>query len=322
MAAYAGSDTDQYCKDCNRITLTILDHRQGDTICSECGLVLEAHFVDTTAEWRVFADSENDNDPQRTGDPVNPLLHNGGLGTIISETKKNNNNNNNTSDNNQSRSFGRANKMVQQNPDRSLTQAFGAISSKASMLGLMNTVVSRAQQIYKEADDKKFCRGRKDEALTTACLFLACQEEGFPRTLKEMATVGNGATKKEINKMKEQLKKVLEIDSKIINAEDLTRRSCSLIGMKHLGMKAVNETLDKLKEFDIRRTPKSVLAAVMYMVVQLSNDVTSLKEVSQAADVAVGTTKKTYKDLYPYASRIIPSWFAKLEEINSKLRIP
>ncbi|KAL6131194.1 hypothetical protein ACLB2K_069570 [Fragaria x ananassa] len=216
MAAYAGSDTDQYCKDCNRTTLTILDHRQGDTICSECGLVLEAHFVDTTAEWRVFANSENDNDPQRTGDPVNPLLHNGGLGTIISETKKNNN----TCDNNQSRSFGRANKMVQkqQNPDKTLTQASGERSSKASMLGLMNT-------IYKEADDKNFCRGRKDEALTTACLFLACQEEGFPRTLKEIATVGNGASKKEINKMKEQLKKVLEIDRKIIHAEDLTRLS-------------------------------------------------------------------------------------------------
>ncbi|PRQ53386.1 putative transcription factor TFIIB [Rosa chinensis] len=315
--AYAVSDTDQYCKDCKRITQTVLDHRQGDTICSECGLVLEAYFVDTTAEWRTFADTENDHDPQRTGDAVNPLLHNGGLGTMISDAK------NNVVGSNQSRSLGRVNKMVQkqQNPDRSLTQAFASIASKASMLGLMNTVVSRAQQIYKEADDKKFCRGRKDEALTTACLFLACQEEGFPRTLKEVATVGNGATKKEINKIKEQLKKVLEIDSKIIHAEDLTRRSCSSIGMKHQGMKAVNETLEKLKEYDIRRTPKSVLAAVMYMTVQLSNDVTSLKEVSQAADVAVGTTKKTYKDLYPYASRIIPSWFAKLEDIK-KLRIP
>lgn len=44
-------------------------------------------------------------------------------------------------------------------------------------------------------------------------------------------------------------------------------------------------------------------------------------EVSEAADVAVGTTKKTYKDLYPYASRIIPSWFVKLEDLK-KLRIP
>ncbi|XP_050380911.1 transcription initiation factor IIB-like [Argentina anserina] len=318
--AYEVSDTDQFCKDCNRFTQTVLDHRQGDTICSECGLVLEAHYVDTSAEWRTFADTENDNDPQRTGEPVNPLLHNGGLGTMISNAK----NNNAVGSDNQLRSFGRANKMVQkqQNPDRSLTQAFGAIASKAGMLGLMNTVVTRAQQIYKEADDKKFCRGRKDEALTTACLFLACHEEGNPRTLKEIATVGNGASKKDINKMKEQLKKVLEMDSKIIHAEDLTRRSCSSIGMKHQGMKAVNETLEILKEFDVRRTPKSVLAAVMYMVVQLSNDVTSLKEVSQAADVAVGTTKKTYKDLYPYASRIIPSWFAKLEDVNSKLRIP
>lgn len=264
----------EFCLDCKKYSETVYDHTSGDTICRECGLVLEAKFVDTKAEWRTFADSDNDHDPQRTGDRVNPLLHNGGLGTMISDSK---NNNGGGSDNNQLRSLGRCNRMVQkqQNPDKSLTQAFASLASKASMLGLVKTILERAQQIYKQADDKKFCRGRKDEALTTACLFLACQEEGVPRTLKEIAMVGNGATRKEINKIKEQLKRALEMDSKITHAEDLTRRSCSRIGMKNQGMRAVNETLDKLKEYDVRRTPKSVLAAVMYMVVQLSNDVTN-----------------------------------------------
>lgn len=44
--------------------------------------------------------------------------------------------------------------------------------------------------------------------------------------------------------------------------------------------------------------------------------VCDIADVSQAADVAVATTEKAYKDLYPYASRIIPNWFVKLEDLK------
>ncbi|KAF3320394.1 Transcription initiation factor IIB [Carex littledalei] len=61
------------------------DHSAGDTICTECGLVLEACSIEETSEWRTFANESNDNDPVRVGGPINPLLSDSGLSTVIAK---------------------------------------------------------------------------------------------------------------------------------------------------------------------------------------------------------------------------------------------
>ena len=66
--------SDTFCPDCKKHTEVAFDHSAGDTVCTECGLVLEAHSVDETSEWRTFANESNDNDPVRVGGPSNPLL--------------------------------------------------------------------------------------------------------------------------------------------------------------------------------------------------------------------------------------------------------
>lgn len=40
-------------------------------------------------------------------------------------------------------------------------------------------------------------------------------------------------------------------------------------------------------------------------------------DISLATGVAEGTIKNSYKDLHPYASRIIPSFFAKDEDLKN-----
>ncbi|KAJ0866615.1 putative transcription factor TFIIB, Zinc finger, TFIIB-type [Helianthus annuus] len=58
---------DAYCSDCRKSTKMVFDHSAGDTVCSECGLVLESHSIDETSEWRTFANESGDNDPVRVG---------------------------------------------------------------------------------------------------------------------------------------------------------------------------------------------------------------------------------------------------------------
>ncbi|KAL6287754.1 hypothetical protein ACE6H2_012144 [Prunus campanulata] len=280
----------EFCSDCKAYTEVVLDHRSGDTICTECGLVLEerARSDRLTDNGVLTVNISNDN--KKAVSCVLPRLH-----------------------------------KTLQNPDKSLHIAFESLGVMADQLALVATIRDHAKELYKKVDNRKFCRGRNCDAIMAACLFLACQEKGFPRTLKEIVTVANGASRKEINRMKELLKKILEVDSKTTNVGDLSRRCCSRIGMANQDMKAVLETLNKSEEVDVRRSPQSALAAVMYMIAQLSNDKSTrdltLQEVSQAADVAVATTEKAYKDLYPYASRIIPNWFVKLEDLK-KLCVP
>ncbi|KAL2347903.1 hypothetical protein Fmac_001903 [Flemingia macrophylla] len=64
--------SEAFCSDCKRQTEVVFDHFGGDTVCSECGLVLESHSIDETSEWRIFANESGDNDLVRVGGPTNP----------------------------------------------------------------------------------------------------------------------------------------------------------------------------------------------------------------------------------------------------------
>ncbi|ONM23127.1 Transcription initiation factor IIB-2 [Zea mays] len=115
--------SDSYCPDCKKHTEVAFDHSAGDTVCTECGLVLEAHSVDETSEWRTFANESNDNDPVRVGGPSNPLLTDGGLSTVIAKP-------NGAQGDFLSSSLGRWQNRGS-NPDRSLILAFRTIANMA-----------------------------------------------------------------------------------------------------------------------------------------------------------------------------------------------
>lgn len=305
---------ESFCPDCKKNTEVVFDHSAGDTVCYECGLVLEAHSIDETSEWRTFANESGDNDPVRVGGPTNPLLGDGGLTTVISKP-------NGVSGDFLSSSLGRWQNRGS-NPDRSLIQAFKTIATMSDRLGLVATIKDRASEIYKKVEDLKSIRGRNQDAILAACLYIACRQEDRPRTVKEICSVANGATKKEIGRAKEYIVKQLEgemgksMEMGTIHAGDFLRRFCSHLGMTNQAVKAAQEAVHKSEELDIRRSPISVAAAVIYMITQLSDDKKLLKDISLATGVAEGTIRNSYKDLYPYAARLIPSSYAKEEDLR------
>ncbi|KAK6941798.1 Zinc finger, TFIIB-type [Dillenia turbinata] len=306
---------DAYCTDCKKSTEVVFDHSAGDTVCSECGLVLESHSIDETSEWRTFANESADNDPVRVGGPTNPLLTDGGLSTVISKP-------NGASGDFLTSSLGRWQNRGS-NPDRSLILAFKTIATMSDRLGLVATIKDRANEIYKKVEDQKSTRGRNQDAILAACLYIACRQEDKPRTVKEICSVANGATKKEIGRAKEYIVKQLGVEMGqsmemgTIHAGDFLRRFCSNLGMANQSVKAAQEAVQKSEELDIRRSPVSIAAAVIYMITQLSDEKKLLRDVSIATGVAEGTIRNSYKDLHPYASRLIPTWYAKEEDLRN-----
>ncbi|CAO2837296.1 unnamed protein product [Amaranthus hypochondriacus] len=304
-----------YCPDCKRSTEVVLDHAAGDTVCVECGLVLEAHSIDEHSEWRTFANEAQDNDPVRVGGPTNPLLTDGGLSTVISKP-------NGSSTEFLTSSLGRWQSRGS-NPDRNLIQAFKSIATMADRLGLVSTIKDRASEIYKKVEDQKPLRGRNQDAILAACLYIACRQEDKPRTVKEICSVANGATKKEIGRAKEFIVKQLEgemgqsVEMGTIHAGDFLRRFCSHLGMDKQAVKAAQEAVQTSEALDIRRSPISIAAAIIYIVTQLSDDKKPLKDISLATGVAEGTIRNSYKDLYPHISKIIPSWYAKEDDLRN-----
>ncbi|CAK7355695.1 unnamed protein product [Dovyalis caffra] len=259
-----------YCQECKSYTSTVLDHGSGDTICSDCGLVLESHYIDEITEWRTFADDNNDTDPNRVGEAANPLLSQGNLTTLISKP------------------MGTKGDLViskwqtrVSNPDRVVIQGFQTIEVMANRLSLVLLIKDRAKEIYKKIGEQKSCIIRNQKAMSAACLFIASRENKLPRTLNEVASAAYGVTKKEINKAVQIIKRHVELeDMGTINPSELVRRFCSNLGMKNHAVKAVHEAVDKIQDIDVRRNPKSVLAAIIYIITQLSDEKKPLRGLS------------------------------------------
>ncbi|KAG6547635.1 hypothetical protein Mapa_011084 [Marchantia paleacea] len=302
------------CPECHRATEVVVDHAAGDMVCSECGLVLEAHSIDETSEWRTFSNESSSNDPVRVGGPSNPLLTDGGMSTIITKP--------NGAQGDFMSSLGRWQNRGS-NPDRSLIIAFRTIATMADRLGLVSTIKDRANEIYKKVEDLKSIRGRSQDAILAACLYIACRQEDKPRTFKEICSVANGASKKEIGRATKFIVKQLEeemgmsMEMGTIHAGDFLRRFCSHLGMTNNAVRAATDSVKRSEQLDIRKSPISIAAAAIYMISQLSDDKKPLKDISRVAGVAEVTIRNSYKDLYPHASKLIPEWFAKEEDLKN-----
>lgn len=68
--------------------------------------------------------------------------------------------------------------------DRALINAFREITSMADRINLPKTIVDRANNLFKQVHDGKNLKGRANDAIASACLYIACRQEGVPRTFK------------------------------------------------------------------------------------------------------------------------------------------
>ncbi|XP_033128845.1 plant-specific TFIIB-related protein 2-like isoform X2 [Brassica rapa] len=322
----------EICLDCKKSTETVIDLRTGDTICTECSLVISDHYIRDCQEWRTFANDDNsDRDPNRVGDPTNPLLKSGGIGTII-ETRKENTLSS-VPKNNDIFGLSRAQNLVRNKEEDVFKKACNEIKRMTEDLDLIRGVEFRACEIVSKFDvdkSKKLRRGKQLTALCAASVSTACRELKLSRTLKEISTVANGVSLKDINKASMGIKRLLRSDQDeavsdappqvILKTGELVRRFCSKLDLSEKERKAIREAVEMAENFDIRRTPKSVLAAIIFMICQLSQTKQRhISDIALASEVVENTIKKSANDMYPYASKIIPKWYASEEHIINKL---
>lgn len=267
----------------------IEDYRAGDMICPECGLVVGDRVIDVGSEWRTFSNDKGDADRSRVGAAENPLLSDGGLTTMIG------------------RSTGDAafddsgnpkyhNRKSTSNSERALMNAFREIGNMADRISLPKTIVDRANLVFKQVHDGKNLKGRSNDAIASACLYIACRQEGVPRTFKEICAISK-VSKKEIGRCFKLILKALETSVDLITTGDFMSRFCSNLGLSSTVQRAATHIARKAVEMDIvpGRSPISVAAAAIYMASQASSEKKSQKEIGDIAGVADVTIRQSYK---------------------------
>lgn len=245
-----------FCPSCLKDTAYILDHTVGHKLCSECGfLLLESNHDDEEAPDSPVSDENRDHQNLES-------IRNLPITNVYDDVVANDS-------------------FVKIIPKKGLK----LIDVMAKRLELGTAIIDRARAIYNEVDVLKTCRGRSMNSIVAACLFIACRDVKYPRTLKEISDVADGASKKGINRAIEAIKKRLDVETWTVQPTELVRRFCSKLGMENNAIKAVQEALQNTQVLDIRRSPQSVLAVIIYMVMQLSDDQKPVKGIYELLNI-------------------------------------
>jgi len=280
----------------------IEDHRAGDQICSECGLVVGDRVIDVGSEWRTFSSESGGEDKSRVGGPENSLLGSD-LSTMIGPATG-------------AASFGADgnalynNRRTTTSSDRTLMNAFRTISNMADRINLTRTITDRASKLFKTVHDGRNLKGRSNDAIAAACVYIACRQEGVPRTFKEVVAVGT-VSKKEIGRCFKLILKAHDTSVDHITTGDFMSRFCGTLSMSREVQKAATCIAKKAMDLDIvpGRSPISVAAAAIYMASQASTDKRTQREIGDIAGVADVTIRQSYKLMLPRAAELFPDGF-------------
>lgn len=294
------------CPQCRNPTPNLIEEfSAGDLVCGDCGTVVGDRIIDTRSEWRTFS---NDNggggagdDPSRVGGPGNPLLDTAHLETVISSRD---------GFTGACRELGRLqSKTSYRAGERNLLAAFKIISLMCERIGLPRLIADRAKQLYKLVEDEKLTKGKVNDGIVAACIYVACRQEKVPRTFKEISAL-TLVSKKDIGRCYKLIAPLLENRVSTVSMEDFMARFCSHLNLGMDVHRLAVAILKKVTELGVAagKSPTSISAAGLFMATQLiPQSRKSPKDIAFISGVSEVTIKNTYKDLLQRKYELIPT---------------
>ena len=291
------------CKGCGTDTLAYED---GAYFCHTCGVFQEVR-INQEQEWRFYGDSDSkSSDPTRVGMPMNKLLPESSLGTVIS------NKGSHSVEFEKLRQYHTWNTMPYK--ERSLYRVYERLQSKALKAGIPICIIENAKSMYKQLSEAQISRGANRRGLMASCIYIACKMENVPRSAKEIADIYD----LKVSEMTRGCKKFIEImnltkirKSYVIGSStpmNFIKRFCSKLGLSqdiyHI-CEYVAYATTKLDIVD-ENTPPSIAAGSIFLVMSLCNINVAKRQVAQACKISEVTISKCYKKLYLHRQRLFP----------------
>ncbi|WP_129115205.1 transcription initiation factor IIB [Halegenticoccus tardaugens] len=286
------------CPECGGRLATDTEH--GETVCTDCGLVVEEDSVDRGPEWRAFDAAEKDQ-KSRVGAPTTQMMHDKGLSTNIGWQDKD--------------AYGRSlssrqrEKMqrlrtwnerfrTRDSKERNLKQALGEIDRMASALGLPENVRETASVIYRRALSEDLLPGRSIEGVATSALYAAARQAGTPRSLDEIASVSR-VEKDEIARTYRYVVRELNLEIQPADPEQYVPRFASDLDLSDEAERRARRLLKGAKEAGIHsgKSPVGLAAAAVYAAALLTNEKVTQSEVSDVASISEVTIRNRYHEL-------------------------
>ncbi|MFB6069926.1 MAG: transcription initiation factor IIB family protein [Halanaeroarchaeum sp.] len=286
------------------------DETRGETVCEECGLVVDEDSIDRGPEWRAFDSKERDQ-KSRVGAPTTKMLHDDGLSTKIGWQDRD--------------SYGRSlssrqrRKMqrlrtwderfrTRNHKERNLKQALGEIDRMGSALGLPEDVRETASVIYRRALSEDLLPGRTIEGVATAALYAAARQMNHPRSLDEVSAVSR-VDRMEFKRTYRYIVRELGLAVKPADPQQYVARIASDIDASDETEHRARQLLQEAAGTGVfnGKSPVGLAAAAIYAAGRLTGEGLTQGTISAAADVSEVTIRNRYQEILAVGEESVPA---------------
>ncbi|MXV64331.1 transcription initiation factor IIB [Natronorubrum sp. JWXQ-INN-674] len=292
------TDERQQCPECGGRLVS--DDEHAETVCDDCGLVVDEDEIDRGPEWRAFDSAEKD-EKSRVGAPTTNMMHDQGLSTNIGWQNKD--------AYGKSLSSRQRQKMqrlrtwnerfrTRDSKERNLKQALGEIDRMASALGLPKNVRETASVIYRRALEEDLLPGRSIEGVATASLYASARQAGTPRSLDEISAVSR-IEKDEVARTYRYVIRELGLEVQPADPKSYVPRFASDLDLSDETERRARSLLDAATEQGVHsgKSPVGLAAAAVYAAALLTNEKVTQNDVSDVANISEVTIRNRYHEL-------------------------
>lgn len=308
------SKAEKTCFNCGSANLSTEDTA---VICINCGVEIQ-NIIDEQQEWRYYGnnDGKNSTDPTRCGMPINNLLPESSLGTIIlgkgyENYKKINNWN------------------IMPYRERHLLRIFKQLQEKCDGQNISICVADKAKFMFKLLSEETVKRGKCLKGLEGACIYFSCRDKNNIRSIREIAEIFDVELKK-IKNGRKQFNEIMFrnnsdyiINMPIIDAEDYIERFSILLELDNVAKERACYIAKMATALGlvIENTPQSIATTSIYIMSLIYNIDLCKKRLTEVCSISEVTIMKAYKKLVDYKRLLIPpedTHFLEEYEIREK----
>jgi transcription initiation factor TFIIB len=262
-----------------------------ETICGECGLVVDEYRIDHGPEWRSFDDDETS--PSRTGAPLTQSRHDRGLSTDIGRSTRV-----------KGRKRRRLSRMRTQHNraqistkrERNQVYAFTEIRRLVGALSLPRHVRESACSLFRSAQKADLLRGRSLEGFAAAVVYATCRVCSVSRTVEEVVDAAK-ASEDEHRAAYRALNRELDVATGPIHPVEYVPRYASELDVSETVRKGAEDYARRLRDSGAAsgRNPSGVAAACLYTAARDAGESLTQRDVADVAGVTPVTVRNTFR---------------------------
>lgn len=269
----------------------ITDSDIGEIFCGSCGRVLEERLSEMESCYDFIDNTMKSTAPIPSGSKfgINTTVigNRDGLGKAVLRDKS---------------TFYRLkllnNRHSKLSDNRSLRFSLILLNSLHTKLGLPDTIIENASNLYRKIMQDRITVGRNAKNLMCACVYFSCKKQGIPRSVHEISNASN-LSKKEIARAYRVLVEKFGIPPIPFSPKEFVTKIAREAAISEKSQRHAIEILEIAENEKLLegKNPKALAASALYLACMLNNERKSQSQLSKASGITTNTIRMRYCDL-------------------------